>query len=105
MTDGVMSELGGGDGRHLLSDPGEVRDAHGASSDRALTISVVCSIVRALRPGSAPAVGRTVISTQFDTPSVAACQVRAPWPGISRPAAPERLAGLEVREDPAAFLS
>ena len=48
-----------------------------ASSDRAFTISVVCSMVRALRPGSAPAVGRTVTSDQFDTPSIPVCQVRA----------------------------
>ena len=47
-----------------------------APSDRAFTMSVVCSTVREFRPGSAPAVGRTVTSAQFEMPSIPVCQAR-----------------------------
>ena len=74
-----------------------------ALSDRAFTISVVCSIVRALRPGSAPAVGRTVTSAQL-THRPYPFATRRPVPGqaLEEAAGVVRHVGLAVvaRPDP-----
>ena len=72
-----------------------------APSERALTMSVVCSTVRAVRPGSAPAVGRTVTSAQFEMLSMPVCQAAAtsPGPGAGR-AGWSRWPGLPARNGP-----